>query len=106
LRRSFGAETVAAATIRDAIEIAGRDSFALVLVNRVIDADGASGLELIRTLKAHDDPSISGIPVMLVSDYPDARRQAEDLGALPGFGKGDLFAPTGDLIARIRGVLG
>jgi DNA-binding NarL/FixJ family response regulator len=106
LHRSFGAETIAVATVRDAIKVVRRDSFRLVLVNRVIDADGAPGLELIQTLKAQDDPAISGIPVMLVSDYPDARRRAEELGALPGFGKSDLYTPPGDLIARIRSVLG
>lgn len=62
--------------------------FDLVLVNREFDENGASGIEFIKhhfsLLKA------KGVPVMLVSNYPEAQAQAVEAGALPGFGKGEL----------------
>lgn len=65
-------------------------AFDLVLVNRVFDGDGTSGLALIGAIKA--DPELADVPVMLVSNYPEAQAEAKQLGALPGFGKGDLRA--------------
>jgi two-component system chemotaxis response regulator CheY len=92
LRRDFGAAVAAADTHADALAALRRDGpFDLVLVNRVGDADGASGLELIAALKS--DPATRDVPAMLVSNYADAQAQAEALGALPGFGKGDLGTP-------------
>jgi two-component system chemotaxis response regulator CheY len=88
LIKGFGADVIGADTPREAIEAIREERFDLVLVNRVSDADGSSGLDLIRSLKA--DPALAEIPVMLVSNYNDAQEQAEALGALPGFGKADL----------------
>ena len=62
----------------------------LVLVNRVLDEDGSSGLELIRALK--HDPALADVPVMLVSNHADAQEAAFDLGASPGFGKASLHS--------------
>ncbi len=64
--------------------------FDLVLVNRIFDGDGSKGIELIRAIKA--DPHLARTPVMLVSNYAEAQAEAKELGALPGFGKGDLGA--------------
>jgi len=88
LGRGFGAEVVGAGTSREAVDLLRGEKFDLVLVNRVSDADGSSGLDLIRTLKA--DPALAEVPVMLVSNYPDAQQEAEALGALPGFGKAEI----------------
>lgn len=60
----------------------------LVLVNRIFDADGAQGLELIRRLKSA--APTRDVPAMLVSNYADAQAAACALGALPGFGKAEL----------------
>ena len=102
LVRVFGADVVGAATFGEAIESLRGGQFDLVLVNRVSDADGSSGLDLIRTLKA--DPELAGVPVMLVSDYPDAQGQAEALGALPGFGKSEISKERAQ--TRVRSILG
>lgn len=67
-------------------------AYDLVLVNRVLDEDSSSGLDLIRQLKA--DPALARIPVLLVSNYVDAQAQAVALGALRGFGKNDLGRPA------------
>ena len=92
LAQTFRAEVLDASTLDEALAALRRERFALILVNRVIDGDGASGLELIRSMKA--EPDLAGLPVMLVSDYPEAQHEAETLGALPGFGKSALASPT------------
>lgn len=61
----------------------------LVLVNRILDADGSSGVDLIRTLKSSADHS-SDIPLMLVSDIESAQARALAEGAVPGFGKSSI----------------
>jgi CheY-like chemotaxis protein len=100
-RQAFKTDVAGAQTFDDAIEALRGGEFALVLVNRVTDADGSSGLELIRSLKA--DPELSTVPVMLVSNYVDAQQQAQSLGALPGFGKAELASR--DVQERIKTVL-
>ena len=61
---------------------------ALIIVNRVFDSDGGDGLALIGQLK--QNPETADIPVMLLSNYPDAQAKAVSMGALPGFGKSSL----------------
>jgi two-component system chemotaxis response regulator CheY len=60
----------------------------LVLINRKLDVDYSDGLEILRAVKA--DPAFAPIPVMLVSNYPDAQEEAVRAGAEPGFGKAQL----------------
>src|SRR5262249_19532861 len=86
----LGAEAVAAHSAAEAVERLRQGPFALVLVNRVFDADGGSGLDLIRALKA--DEQLRAVPVMLVSNYPDAQAEAEAAGAATGFGKAGLHS--------------
>lgn len=83
------------------------------LVNRVLDGhfDADGGLDLIEraftsqrygvvrqpdAASAADQPSDDGsdaaIALMLISDFPDAQRDAEQRGALPGFGKSAVNA--------------
>ena len=100
--RALGAEVTPAATQAEALERLRNESFDLVLVNRVFDADGDSGLELIRRLKA--DEARRATPAMLVSNYADAQKQAVEAGAEPGFGKGSLGRP--EMIQRIKPFLG
>ncbi len=88
LRSAYGADVARAHSTADALRAVRSGGFDLVLVNRVLDSDGSPGLDLIRALKA--DPALAEVPVMLVSNYPDAQTEAGGLGALPGFGKGDL----------------
>ena len=72
----------------------------LILVNRVLDIDGSSGIELIRSLRAYAD-HFGNIPVMLVSDREAAQAQAIAEGALPGFGKSALrSAQTRDRVRQ------
>jgi two-component system chemotaxis response regulator CheY len=101
-QRAFAAEVVGVDSTVEALEKLRRETFALVLVNRVFDADGSSGLELIKQIKG--DEALAPTPVMLVSNYTDAQKQAMEAGAAPGFGKAELGAVQ--MIERVRGVLG
>jgi CheY-like chemotaxis protein len=101
LRGAFGAEVVGADSARQALEQLRQEAFALVLVNRVLDADGSSGLELIRAIKAEEQ--LRDVPVMLVSNYEEAQAQAVQAAALPGFGKAALGQPQ--MLARVEAYL-
>ncbi len=91
VRGALAAEVTSVNTAHEALDALRRGGYALVLVNRV-PAYGGSGLELIARLKS--DPALGHIPVMLVSDLADAQREAEALGAVPGFGKAQLSSPA------------
>jgi len=101
LHKHFSAEVTAADSKEEALDLARREQFDLVLVNRQLDADGSSGLDIIRALQAND--SLKQLPVMLVSNYEDAQKEAVTLGALPGFGKSALEHPQ--TVSRIAAVL-
>ena len=88
LARSLDARVSGVDTASEALDALRAGPYDLVLVNRVGDLDGAPGLALIGALKA--DATLSAVPVMLVSNYPDAQAEAEALGAFKGFGKADL----------------
>jgi two-component system chemotaxis response regulator CheY len=91
LQKAFGTEVVTAHTAAEALEQLRSAPFAMVLVNRVFDADGSSGTEFIRQLRK--DESLHSVPVMLVSNYEDAQAEAVTAGAVPGFGKAALGQP-------------
>jgi CheY-like chemotaxis protein len=96
-RQRFDADVVPAPGSAEAVAELHRGHYDLVLVNRVFYRGGL-GLELIAAIKT--DPSLQGVPVILVSDLPAAQQRAEDLGAEPGFGKAALARPeTSDRIA-------
>ena len=99
LGQLFGVEVVAADDDAEATRRLQAEAFDLVLVNRVFDADGASGLDFIRRLL--QGPAL--VPVMLVSNYDDAQREAVAAGALPGFGKATLGQP--EMIECLRRAL-
>jgi CheY-like chemotaxis protein len=102
MEQAFHAEVHGADSFDEALDALRSKRFDLVLVNRVSARGGARGLNLIRRLKA--DPELASVPVMLVSNYPDAQREAEAVGALPGFGKAELRSPKG--AEHLQAVLG
>jgi len=97
-QKHFGAEVVGADDGAEALALLQREPFALVLVNRVLDADGSSGLDVLRQIRA--DEKGTAVPVMLVSNFEDAQAQAERAGAVRGFGKAALGQPA--MLARVR----
>lgn len=70
----------------DALRCCSQTRYDLVLVNRVLAADGSSGLDVVQNLVGSGQPA----PVMLVSDIEAAQDQAVALGAVRGFGKAAL----------------
>jgi CheY-like chemotaxis protein len=91
LKGSLGADVIGVHSFDEARERIRRGDAALVLVNRILDATGDSGLDFIRDLKS--DPALASVPVMLVSNFAEAQQQAVAFGALPGFGKNALGRP-------------
>lgn len=61
---------------------------ALVLVNRVLDYgfETEQGVDVIR----HFRGEFPAVPMMLISNYPEAQAAAVAAGAAPGFGKGEI----------------
>ncbi len=61
----------------------------LLLVNRALDGNfqTSSGVELIGSVRERSGGTAR---VMLISDFDEAQAQAEQEGALPGFGKSEL----------------
>lgn len=62
----------------------------LLLVNRLLEGgafETHSGIELIAGLTA-----TSAIRCMLISNLADAQAEAEAAGALPGFGKAEMYS--------------
>lgn len=95
----FDADVVSIADAVGAFDALQRNAPDLVLVNRLLDADGSEGLAIVRGIK--ENPQLSSVPVMMVSNYPDCQQQAVAAGAEPGFGKGDLREPeTAEKLAR------
>ena len=69
----------------------------IVLINRELNADGSSGIDLIADLAQ----SGVTVPLMLVSDRVDAQVLAVAIGGVRGFGKSQLHDPaTFDLIKK------
>ena len=102
LEHAFGASIRGVSTFDEALDALRREHYDLMLVNRVNDGDEAPGVDLIRTVKA--EAGLAGVPVMLVSGFPEAQQEAEALGALPGFGKSDLTSAT--TRSRLEAILG
>jgi CheY-like chemotaxis protein len=100
LEHAFDVRVKGANAKDDALKALRSERFDLVLVNRILDRDGSSGLDLIRAIKA--DPELAEVPVMLVSNYGDAQADAVAIGALRGFGKVELRDPaTRDRLAEV-----
>ena len=92
LTQKFDLEVESAARATDALQSLREGDFSLVCVNRIFDADGSEGLDLLREIKA--DPELAGLPVMLVSNFSEAQQAAVAEGAIHGFGKAELASPS------------
>ena len=101
LGRGFGADVVGAGTPKEAIKVLRVEKFDLVLVNRVSDADGSSGLDLIRRLEGR--PGARRDPGDARQQLPRRPGAGRALGALPGFGKAEISKEKAQ--ERLRPVL-
>ena len=92
LERNFDVEVAAAHSHEDALRALADGEFALVLVNRKMDADYSDGMEIVKSIKA--DAKLAATPVMLVTNYAEHQQAAVAAGAEPGFGKAQLNHPA------------
>ncbi len=90
LNANFDVEISQAHSFDEAIKLAGESPWDLVLINRLLDADQSSGMEILKTLKSNE--ATASIPVMLISNFDDAQKAAVAAGAENGFGKANLDA--------------
>lgn len=98
IARHFDAQVVQTHGLDDTLEALRAAPADLLLVNRRLDVDASDGLEVIRRVK--DQPELAGVPVMLVTNFPEYQQQAVAAGAVPGFGKAALEAP--ETLAALR----
>jgi two-component system chemotaxis response regulator CheY len=90
IESNFEARVVAADDLAGALAELDKSSADLVLVNRKLDSDYSDGMAIVKHLKS--DARWSGIPVMLITNYPEYQVEAVAAGAMPGFGKQELRA--------------
>ena len=102
LSSNFDVQILATDLYDDTVRVLSEKSVDLVLINRKLDADYSDGMAILKTIK--EDPQTNQIPVMLISNFPDAQEAAVDAGAMYGFGKAELNSP--DTVERVRGILG
>jgi CheY-like chemotaxis protein len=105
LQSTFGAVVVTADTAAASLQQLQTRKFDLVLINRVLDADGTSGMDILKSIRLNE--AWDTLPVMLVSNYPEWQQSAIAAGALPGFGKAELNrAETREKLAAVLGTAG
>jgi DNA-binding response OmpR family regulator len=88
LRNGFGVEVDRAEGADDCLSALAAHDYALVLVNRKLDRDYSDGMAVLRAVRGRAE--WADVPVMLVSNYPEAHAAAVAEGAVPGFGKDHL----------------
>jgi len=91
LTRNFDVNVQRAQSHQQAITMAKDLQPALILINRLYDADGSEGMKTLAAIKADD--ATAAIPVMIISNYADAQQAAVAAGAVQGFGKSSLNTP-------------
>ena len=102
LARHFDCDVVQSHGPADTLELLSSGKFDLVLVNRKLDQDYSDGIDLIRAIKA--EPRAAGVPVMLVTNFPEHQDAAQAAGAIRGFGKLEFDAPeTREKLAAVLG---
>ena len=86
LAEHFDVEVVQAHSHDSALAELANSSFDLVLVNRLMDRDGSSGLEIVRSVKQQ----FAETPVMMITNFAEHQQSATAAGAEEGFGKSQL----------------
>ena len=89
---NFDARVTQAHAREDTLHALRANQFDLVLISRKLDRDRGDGLDLLKAIKA--DEQLAGVPVMLITNYPEHQDLAEAAGAERGFGKSDLSDPA------------
>jgi len=85
LKGHFSVEIDRVMHVHEAVGKMRNCRYDLVLLNRLIFADGSEGIELLR--QANSDPDLQGVPIMMLSNFAEAQRASVAAGGVPGFGK-------------------
>lgn len=102
LTEKFDVELHRAHSHDEAITMASSTSFDLILINRLLDADGSEGMAVLKSLQ--NTEATQSVPTMIVSNFEDAQTAAVAAGAVPGFGKSQLNNPaTFELLGKYLG---
>ncbi|MFM7037301.1 MAG: hypothetical protein ACKO2L_06215 [Planctomycetaceae bacterium] len=102
LQSTFGSVVITADTADAAMRLLQDQRFDLVLINRILDADCSSGMDILKSIRLNE--AWDTLPVMLVSNYPEWQQAAIAAGALPGFGKAALNrAETREKLSAVLG---
>ena len=88
LQKHFDAQVDRSHSLDEAVKAATSTAYDLILINRLLDANGSAGMDVLASLKSN--PASTDIPVMIVSNYQEAQDQAVQNGAVAGFGKAAL----------------
>jgi CheY-like chemotaxis protein len=88
LQQYFDVDVDRVMYVEDALQQLAKHRYRLVLVNRLVFADGSEGMPLIQRMQ--EEELTQDVPVMMVSNYADAQKKAIASGAVRGFGKADL----------------
>ena len=88
LQKHFDAQVDRSHSLDEAVKAATSTAYDLILINRLLDANGSAGMDVLASLKSN--PASADIPVMIVSNYQEAQDQAVQNGAVAGFGKAAL----------------
>lgn len=101
LIQNFQIEIINADNSKEAESLINAGPFSLILVNRIFDSNGESGLAFIE--KYCSQQTSTTTPIMLVSNFEDAQKDAVKHGAIPGFGKNALT--SSDTMLKIKNLL-
>lgn len=75
-------------TLNEAIRELDSNPYHLVVVNRILEGDGSSGMDLVKHVV--QSQTTQGIPIVLLTNYPEVQEEALQTGASASFGKRDL----------------
>jgi two-component SAPR family response regulator len=101
LESNFQAQLIRAHRLEDTMKSLEDNEVDLIMINRLLDADGSEGMEVFRKLKASDYASV---PAMLITNFKEHQEAATAEGAVPGFGKSSLYSP--ETIETVGNALG
>ena len=97
IQANFSAEVDQANAAADALSMLEQYEYDLVLVNRLLDLDGSSGVALIAQVQQR----YPELQLMLITNVEEHQKSAVAAGAVPGFGKSDIDSPqTIQLLAQ------
>ena len=92
LQDHFQAVVHRAHGLQDAFAALRGERFDLVTINRLMDRDGAEGLEIVKSIKG--DPALAETQVMMITNFDEHQQRAQQAGAVRGFGKSRLQDPA------------